>query len=147
MYALCRQLLLQRLPDVHAGLLSAGVAEAPLAAQMPPTLTDRDPRSGDEQLTALMTRRVTFDGVLRQVAATQPGLTVRAGVHVTGLLAVPGGLPRVVGVRTDRGKLAADLVVAPPGRGSASAHGLPSIAPPATPPEGPECGRAYYSRH
>jgi glycine/D-amino acid oxidase-like deaminating enzyme len=31
--ARCRQLLLQRLPDVYRALLAAGVAEAPLATQ------------------------------------------------------------------------------------------------------------------
>jgi 2-polyprenyl-6-methoxyphenol hydroxylase-like FAD-dependent oxidoreductase len=32
--ARCRQLLIERLPDVYAGLLAAGVAEAPLRTQM-----------------------------------------------------------------------------------------------------------------
>src|SRR5262245_2648063 len=36
--ARCRQLLRERLPDVYADLLAAGVAEAPLATQMPATL-------------------------------------------------------------------------------------------------------------
>ena len=36
--ARCRQLLLERLPDVYAGLLAAGVAEAPLRTQMPDSL-------------------------------------------------------------------------------------------------------------
>jgi hypothetical protein len=38
--ARCRELLTERLPDVYAGLLAAGVAEAPLRTQMPDTLTD-----------------------------------------------------------------------------------------------------------
>ena len=35
---------------MYAGLLAAGVAEAPLRTQMPDTLTDTVPRPGDERL-------------------------------------------------------------------------------------------------
>ena len=38
--ARCRQLLIEHLPDVYAGLLAAGVAEAPLRTQMPDSLSD-----------------------------------------------------------------------------------------------------------
>ena len=44
--ARCRQLLIERLPDVYAGLLAAGVAEAPLRTQMPDTLADTSPWGG-----------------------------------------------------------------------------------------------------
>ena len=46
--ARCRQLLIERLPDVYAGMLAAGVAEATLRTQMPDTLADTAPRPGDE---------------------------------------------------------------------------------------------------
>src|SRR5690349_23879328 len=39
--SLCRELLLQRLPDVYESLLASGVVEAPLSTQMPPSLPDR----------------------------------------------------------------------------------------------------------
>src|SRR4051812_11290012 len=45
-----RELLRERLPDVYGGLLAAGVAEAPLETQMPPTLVDRSAAAGDERL-------------------------------------------------------------------------------------------------
>ena len=38
--ARCRQLLIEHLPDVYAGLLTAGVIEAPLRTQMPDSLSD-----------------------------------------------------------------------------------------------------------
>ena len=57
--ARCRQLLLERLPDVYAGLLAAGVAEAPLRTQMPDSLSDTAAWPGDERLTSMMTRRST----------------------------------------------------------------------------------------
>jgi 2-polyprenyl-6-methoxyphenol hydroxylase-like FAD-dependent oxidoreductase len=59
--ARCRELLRERLPDVYDGLLAAGVAEAPLATQMPATLSDTTARPGDECLTLLMSRRSTID--------------------------------------------------------------------------------------
>jgi hypothetical protein len=49
--ATCRQLLIEQLPDVYAGLLAAGVAEAPLRTQMPDSLPDTAARPGDERLT------------------------------------------------------------------------------------------------
>src|SRR5689334_20035528 len=41
-----REVLRQRLPDVYEELLAAGVVEAPLASQMPPSLADTDPMPG-----------------------------------------------------------------------------------------------------
>ncbi len=45
-----RELLPERLPDVYRGLLQAGVTEASLDTQMPPTLADRSPLPGDDRL-------------------------------------------------------------------------------------------------
>jgi 2-polyprenyl-6-methoxyphenol hydroxylase-like FAD-dependent oxidoreductase len=87
--ARCRQLLIEHLPDVYAGLLAAGVVEAPLRTQMPDSLSDTAPWPGDERLTLMMTRRSTLDWVLRRTAAAEPRVTVRCGVKVTGLLAAP----------------------------------------------------------
>jgi 2-polyprenyl-6-methoxyphenol hydroxylase-like FAD-dependent oxidoreductase len=145
--ALCRELLLQRLPDVHAGLLAAGVAEAALATQQPPTLTDRAERPGDERLTVLMTRRSTFDWVLRRAAEDQPGVSVEGGVRVTGLLAGPGDPPRVVGVRTDDGDVPADLVVGAARRRSPVDEWLTAIGAAPSAVTAAECGVAYFSRH
>jgi 2-polyprenyl-6-methoxyphenol hydroxylase-like FAD-dependent oxidoreductase len=145
--ALCRELLLQRLPDVHAGLLEAGVAEAVLATQQPPSLTDRAGRPGDERLTMLMTRRSTFDWVLRRAAEDQPGLVVRGGVRVTGLLAEPGEPPRIVGVRTDHGEVGADLVIDAAGRRSPVDDWLTAVGAPPSVMASAECGVAYFARH
>lgn len=38
-----REILRERLPDVYTGLLDAGVIEAALVTQMPPTLVERSP--------------------------------------------------------------------------------------------------------
>src|SRR5581483_1155472 len=96
-----RELLIERLPDVYADLLAAGLAEAPFPTLLPPTITDRAEQPGDERVTMLAGRRSTMDWVLRRAAAEQPGVTLRQGIAVTGLLATAGTPPHVTGVRTE----------------------------------------------
>lgn len=143
----CRELLVERLPDVHEGLLAAGVAEVPLATQMPPTLTDRSAWPGDERLTMLMTRRSTIDWVLGRAALAEPGVTLRFGARTVGLLAVPGTPPHVTGVRTDQGDLTADVVVDATGRRSPIDRWLGEIGAQPTATWWAECGVSYFSRH
>ena len=149
--ARCRQLLIEHLPDVYAGLLAAGVAEAPLRTQMPDSLPDTAAWPEDERLTMMMTRRSTVDWVLQRAAAAEPRVTVRYGMKVTGLLAAsgpPGSRPpHVTGVRTDRGDLAADLVVDGTGRRSPIDDWLTQIGARTTATWRAECGIAYFSRH
>ncbi len=142
-----RELLRQRLPDVYDGLLAAGVAEAPLATQMPVSLSDKTARPGDERFTMLATRRSTVDWVLRRAALTAPRVRVHGGTRVAGVVASPGQPPHVTGVRTDHGDIAADLVVDATGRRSPIDRWLDEIG--AKPPAAwhAECGVAYYSRH
>ncbi len=145
--ARCRELLRERLPDVYVGLLAAGVAEASLATQMPASLTDRATWPGDERLTVLMTRRSTVDWVLQCAILAAPGVTLRDGVRVLGLLALPGEPPHVTGVRTDHDDIGADLVVDATGRRSPIDHWLSEIGARPTATWRAECGVAYYSRH
>jgi 2-polyprenyl-6-methoxyphenol hydroxylase-like FAD-dependent oxidoreductase len=145
--ARCRQLFLEYLPDVYDLLLAAGVAEAPLSTQMPAWLTDTSARPDDERFTLLMTRRSTIDWVLQRVVLAEPGVTLRCGVRVTGLLAVAGQPPRVTGVRTSQGDLAADLVIDTTGRRSPIDRWLHEIGADATATWWAECGVAYFSRH
>ena len=145
--ARCRELLVQRLPDVYDGLLAAGVAEAPLWMQMPASLADTAARPGDERLTTLMTRRSTVDWVLQRTARAEPGLTLRGGVRVTGLIAVPGRPPHVTGVRTAQGDVPADLVIDASGRRSPIDGWLSDIGARPTLMRRAECGLAYFSRH
>jgi len=142
--ARCRQLMIERLPDVYAGLLAAGVAEAPLRTQMPDSLPDTAAWPGDERLTPMMTRRSTVDWVLQRAAAAEPRVTVRFGVKVTGLLTASAGTggrpPHVTGVRTGRGDVAADLVVDATGRRSPIDDWLTQIGARATATWRAECG-------
>ena len=149
--ARCRQLLIEHLPDVYAGLLAAGAAEAPLRTQMPDSLSDTAPWPGDDRLTPTMTRRSTVDWVLQRAAAAEPRVSVRYGVKVTGLLAAPGRPgsrpPHVTGVRTDGGDLAADLVVDATGGRSPIDDWLTQIGARTTATWRAECGISYFSRH
>jgi 2-polyprenyl-6-methoxyphenol hydroxylase-like FAD-dependent oxidoreductase len=152
--ARCRELIARQLPDVYADLLGAGVVEAPLGTQMPPSLPDTGSRPGDERLVQLLTRRSTFDLVLVRAVRAEPRVTLRAGVKVTGLLAEPGRRrgepPRVTGVRTGRGAIAAGAVVDATGRRSAIDDWLRELRPLGardTSVRSAECGLAYYSRH
>ena len=146
--AKCRELLAGHLPDVHAALLDAGVAVAPLWTQMAPTLADKAPRPGDERLTLLMTRRSTIDWVLRKMVLREPGVAVTDGTRVTGLLARAGYPPHVTGVRTQAGvTIAAGLVVDATGCRSPIDQWLKEIGTRPTSLQRAECGIAYFSRN
>ena len=149
-----RELLSELLPDVYDELLRAGAVAAPLHTQMPPSLADQSPRAGDEHLMVMASRRSTVDWVLLRSVLAQPGVTVRPGVKVTGLLAAPaardgtpGGIPHVTGVRAGDGEVQADVVVEASGRRSAIDDWLTVIGAAKTDFRQAECGIAYYSRH
>jgi 2-polyprenyl-6-methoxyphenol hydroxylase-like FAD-dependent oxidoreductase len=148
--ARCRELLVHRLPDVYEGLLDAGVMQAALQAQMPPSLPDKAPRPGDERLIQLLTRRSTFDWVLMRAIAAEPGVEFRPGVKVTGLTArraAGHAAAHVTGVLSDAGEIGADVVIDAAGRRSPIDAWLAGIGTRKTIVEHAECGLAYYSRH
>jgi len=146
-----RELLSEYLPDVYDDLLRAGAVAAPLHTQMPPSLPDKSPRPGDEHLTVMASRRSTVDWVLLRAVTAQPGVTLRTGVKVTGLLTAPpsgqGAPPHVAGVRSDGGDVPADVVVDASGRRSAIDDWLVAIGAAKTDYRKAECGIAYYTRH
>jgi 2-polyprenyl-6-methoxyphenol hydroxylase-like FAD-dependent oxidoreductase len=109
-----RNLLRDRHPDVLEMLLDAGATELRFTERLPDTLSDRDPRPGDEDLVALACRRTTFEWVLRRAALASATVELRDGVTVTGLLTSG---TRVSGVRTaDGSTVEGDLVVLAGGR-------------------------------
>lgn len=144
---LCRELLMTSLPDVYDDLLAAGLVEASLPTQMPPTLQDRRELPGDDRLVLLLGRRSTLDWVLRRAVFAETGVTVRPGERVTSLLATSGRPPRVTGVQTERGVVEADVVIDATGRRTPVDRWLDAIGAPPTSLRQDECGLAYYSRH
>ena len=139
------------LPGLTDDLVAAGcVWEEPLAS-MPPFIADRTPRSDDDKFRFVTGRRPVVEAVIAQRAAEHPGVTVRRGVKVAGVLA---DLPderdvlNVHGVRTSAGEeLVAELVVDAMGRKTPSADWL--VAAGGRPPhsESQDCGFAYYTRY
>lgn len=117
--ALIRVILRDRYPDVLRALLDAGVSELSIMPSIvPPDAPNRDRDAEDLQV--LSCRRTTLEWVLRRCALTEPGVTLRVGVGVSGLLTSEGAESSalgVVGVRlADGTELRGDLVVASTGR-------------------------------
>lgn len=101
-------------PDVLDALLDAGCTTMPTTADL------GDPMPGDDDLQVLVVRRTTFEWVLRRRVVDEPGIDVRTGVGVEGLLAdTTGNVPVVTGVRLEDGSTidAAAVVVATGRRG------------------------------
>ena len=151
--ARCRELVHDRLPDVYASLLAAGVVEVPISDWMPDTLADRSAWPGDERLSPLMTRRSTLDWVLQRAVLAEPGVAIRDGVRIIGLLGRPGrsgrpgGPPHMIGVRTGEGELRSDLVIDAAGRRTPVDRWLEDIGATRPATWSADCGVAYYSRH
>ena len=135
-----RLVLDAELPDVREALLEAGGLAIEWLRLMPPTITDRDPRPGDERLATVTARRAAFELVLARAAEAQDGLDVRRGVEAAEL-DVDG--TRVRGVWTDGGeRLDADLVVDATGRRSR----MPAMLGDGIAEEAEDSGFIYYTR-
>ncbi len=111
-----RRFLRERLPDVYEALLAEGATELTLERILPPDITDREPRPGDDDLALLCCRRLTIEWVLRRAVTAEAGVTWRGGVAVAGVLADG---TEVRGLRFDDGTtIEADLTVVAGGRNS-----------------------------
>jgi 2-polyprenyl-6-methoxyphenol hydroxylase-like FAD-dependent oxidoreductase len=124
------------LPDVTRAMLDAGCRSGSSLAAMPPGITDRSARPGDDRFTSINGRRPVVEAVLAHAAAREPGVDVRRGVRVTGLEAGRG-------VLTDGGQVRAELVVDAMGRTSPLASWLER--PPLT--RSQDRGFVYYTRY
>jgi 2-polyprenyl-6-methoxyphenol hydroxylase-like FAD-dependent oxidoreductase len=144
-----RQVLDALLPDVRDAVLAARGSRFDVLTLMPPGITDRAPRYGDERFVTVTGRRP----VLEYAVAATAGqcLDVRRGTQVTGLLAgaaTATGVPNVTGVRlADGQELAADLVIDAMGRRSGLPGWLAAVGarPPAE--EAGDSGFIYYTRY
>jgi 2-polyprenyl-6-methoxyphenol hydroxylase-like FAD-dependent oxidoreductase len=103
---------------------------------------------GDERFGLVTARRPVLEAAVASAAARCPGLRIRRGVAVTGLLTSDGGaVPQVVGVRTDAGEVRASLVVDAGGRRSAVSRWIVDVGGRAPGDERADCGFVYYGRH
>ena len=140
-----RRILRDRAPDVLDELMAQGATELSVERILPPEITDREPRPGDDDLVVLCCRRLTIEWVLRKAVAAEPGVTWRGGLGVAGLLA--DGTD-VRGVRLDDGTAAeVDVVVVGGGRNSPVMDWIAQLGGPAMPTEeASDAGIIYLSR-
>jgi 2-polyprenyl-6-methoxyphenol hydroxylase-like FAD-dependent oxidoreductase len=142
-------LLDAHLPDVREALLRAGCVTFDVLATMPPSITDRTPREGDERFITITGRRPAIEYAFASVAERL--LPVRRGAAVEGLLTGPSaakGIPHVTGVRTADGEeVSADLIIDSMGRHSKLPNWLEAIG--SRPPieEAEISGFIYYTRY
>jgi flavin-dependent dehydrogenase len=141
-------LLEEMLPDVAVAIEDAGGLRFDLLSLMPPSISDRTPRDGDERFRTLTARRPVLEHVLARAAHAEPGLEVRHGVLVRELCAhTYNGTPAVSGVRTDDGEeLRADLVIDAMGRRSQLTRWLTQSGIGPAIEEAEESGFVYYTR-
>jgi 2-polyprenyl-6-methoxyphenol hydroxylase-like FAD-dependent oxidoreductase len=145
-----RQLAEAELPGVIDALEEAGALRINFVAGVPAEITGGF-RDSDEAFTAVTGRRPFVEAALASVAGGWPGVTVRRGVAVGGLLTgaeASPGTPHVTGVRTADGEeISADLVVDVSGRRSGLPRWLEAAGAPPLPEEAEDCGFVYYGRH
>jgi 2-polyprenyl-6-methoxyphenol hydroxylase-like FAD-dependent oxidoreductase len=116
MARLC-SLLREDQPDVYRALVGTGAAEVPFTDFLTPDSADYEPEPGDEELTAVRSRRTTVEWVLRKAALAHDRVEFRGRTVVAGLIAEPGPVPHVTGVRlADGTQIDADLTVVSAGK-------------------------------
>ena len=142
-----RNLLRDRLPDILAALLAHGTEELPIANLLRNPIDDPSPRPGDDDLTLLACRRITFEWVLRRAVLDEARIDYQDGARVEGVTVQDG---RVTGVRVVRdGRecvLEADLVVDAGGRRSGLPRWLEAAGFDKPEEETEPCGIFYCSR-
>ncbi|MGH9288958.1 MAG: NAD(P)/FAD-dependent oxidoreductase, partial [Acidimicrobiales bacterium] len=146
-----RELLEAELPDVAGALDDIGALRTNVIDNLPAQVTGGS-RPGDERFTALTGRRPVVEAAISRLASREPGLEIRRGAAVRGLVACtePRGLgvPQVTGVVTDTGEeLTADLVADASGRRSPLPQWLAAIGARVPEEEREDSGFVYYGRH
>ena len=131
-------------PDVYELLLAEGASEIDLRPRLQAAEPTNVAQAGDDDLRYLAVRRAVLEGALRRAALSEPGIEIRFGTDVEGLVFDPGA---VVGARTSHGDIPAQVVVDALGRRSPIANWLDAggYAPPSQ--EHSPCGVIYYSRY
>jgi 2-polyprenyl-6-methoxyphenol hydroxylase-like FAD-dependent oxidoreductase len=144
-----RIVLEEELPDVLMELEAAGGLRFDPLRLMPPTITDRSPRDGDERFKTVTARRPVLELALSGAANAEPGLRVRRGITVRELaMQMYNGIPHVSGVRTDTAEeFPADLVIDAMGRRSQLPSWLEEAGAGPIHEEVEDSGFIYYTRY
>jgi len=145
-----RQIVEAELPSVAAELERRGGLRYNFIAEAPEFISGGR-REGDERFGTLTGRRPVIESAVAAVAEATPGVTVRRGIAVAGLVcgeAAAPGVPHVVGVRTEAGEeLRADLLIDATGRRSSLPRLLADVGARAPIEEIEDSGFVYYGRH
>jgi 2-polyprenyl-6-methoxyphenol hydroxylase-like FAD-dependent oxidoreductase len=146
-----REILDTELPEVSQALQAAGALRLNLIRDVLPEQMSGGWRDGDERYEWLTARRPVMEAVTAVAAESAPGVEVRRGTAVAGLITGPAalpGVPHVTGVRTKAGEsIPADLVVDMTGRRSGLPDWLGEIGARPVAEELEDCGFVYYGRH
>jgi 2-polyprenyl-6-methoxyphenol hydroxylase-like FAD-dependent oxidoreductase len=129
-------------PDVFDSLLAAGAWDLDLRPKIPGPL-----RAEDDDLFSLAVRRPLIEWALRKAVLSETTIRVLSGVRASGYQVVGGKPPRVTGVLTSDGPIAADIVVDAMGRRSLGAAWLEEACGRAAEVRSTECNIIYYSRY
>jgi 2-polyprenyl-6-methoxyphenol hydroxylase-like FAD-dependent oxidoreductase len=141
-------LLRDRARDVYDGLFAVGATEVNLADYVPPMLRDFRREPGDDNLRMVISRRSTFELVLRERALARPGVQLTTGATVRGLITAADDPLRVIGVHLSAGQTrAADIVVDATGRRSAADEWLADAGLPVPTVTSESCKIVYYTRY
>jgi 2-polyprenyl-6-methoxyphenol hydroxylase-like FAD-dependent oxidoreductase len=133
-----RRELAELAPDVLDALVAVGADPQDLSLALRGPLAP-----GDSELVYLWVRRPVIEWALRRAVAAEPGVELRPGVRIGGLLVSDSGAPRASGValEDDSEPVRGDVVVDALGRyrvppGWPRAAGTPT-----------DCGAVYYCRY
>ncbi len=146
-----RSVVEAELPRVAEALRAAGALRLNMIRDVLPSALTGGWQDGDERYEWLTGRRALVEAVLAAAAESTPGVEIRRGTVVVGLVTgsrARPGVPHVIGVRTRLGEsIPADLVVDMSGRRSALPAWLRGID--AHPPveELEDSGFLYYGRY
>jgi 2-polyprenyl-6-methoxyphenol hydroxylase-like FAD-dependent oxidoreductase len=137
------------LPGLTEAMAAAGALRMNSLLDIPDEITGGK-RDGDERFETVTARRPVAESVVAAMAANTPGVTLRRGVAVAGVLTAESsdGIVHVTGVRTEEGEeLTADLVIDSGGRRSSMAAWLRDAGSPGPKETIEDSGFIYYGRH
>jgi 2-polyprenyl-6-methoxyphenol hydroxylase-like FAD-dependent oxidoreductase len=144
-----REVAEAELPGLTDAMVAAGALRMNPLAGVPDEFTGGW-RAGDERYDLVTARRPVGESIIAGIAAETPGVTIRRGVGVSGVITTtgPDGIVHVAGVRTDGGEEhLADLVVDAGGRRSSMPAWLRAAGSPGPEEMVEDSGFIYYGRH
>jgi 2-polyprenyl-6-methoxyphenol hydroxylase-like FAD-dependent oxidoreductase len=151
LHARARHILAAELPDVLDALRAAGAFQMDPLASLPPFVTDRAPRPGDDRFWTLTGRRPMIETIFARAARKEPHVEVMRGERVLGLVTgaeVMPGVPHVTGVETEtHGAIDADLVIDAMGRQSKLPAWIADTGGRRPYEEAEDCQFTYYTRY